>query len=42
VKELLSDKVEEQRDKKRVVNREMMMDTCAGEDDDYTEDLDDK
>ena len=42
VKELLSSKVEEQRDKKRVVNREMMMDSCAGEDDDYADDMDDK
>ena len=36
VKEMLSSRVEEQRDKKRVVNREMMVDPCLDEDhDDY-------
>lgn len=36
VKEMLSAHVEEQRDKKRVVNREMMVDPCLDDDhDDY-------
>ncbi len=42
VKEMLSAKIEEQRDKKRVVNREMMADPCLGDDDheDFDEEVD--